>query len=71
MKAIVCTTYGPPDVLQIREVEKPTPKEDELLVKVHATTVTSGDWPRRKGDSLIVRFISGLMKPNTNEYTGV
>jgi NADPH:quinone reductase-like Zn-dependent oxidoreductase len=47
VKAIVWTKYGPPDVLQLREVEKPAPKEDEVLIRIHATTVTAGDCEAR------------------------
>ena len=55
MKAIVYTKYGPPDVLQLKEVEEPTPKEDEVLVKVHATSVNYSDWAFVRGEPFVVR----------------
>jgi len=63
MKAIVYTEYGSPDVLQLKEVEKPIPKNNEVLIKIHATTVNRTDCGFRKPEYLIVRLISGLFKP--------
>ena len=47
MKAVVWTKYGPPDVLQLQEVQKPIPKDNEVLIRVHAATVTAGDCEMR------------------------
>jgi len=68
MRAVVCTAYGPPEVLELRDVEKPTPKDDEVLVRVHATTVHVGDVRIRRFDVprwqwLIARLALGLTKP--------
>jgi NADPH:quinone reductase-like Zn-dependent oxidoreductase len=68
MKAIVCTKYGPPNVLQLRELEKPAPKDDEVLIKVHAATVTKGDCELRSLKlpflwKLIIRIGFGLRAP--------
>jgi NADPH:quinone reductase-like Zn-dependent oxidoreductase len=76
MKAIVCTEFGPPDVLQIQEMEKPTPKENEVLIKVYATSVSYGDLLARNFKNvtprqfnmpfifwLLTRIFFGLNKP--------
>lgn len=64
MKAITYYRYGAPEVLQIEELPKPEPAPDEVLVKVHATSVNAADWRLRKADPLLVRPMFGLFKPN-------
>jgi NADPH:quinone reductase-like Zn-dependent oxidoreductase len=63
MKAIVYTEYGPPDVLRLKEVEKPTPKEDEVLIKVHAASVNAMDYRFLTGTPYLARIMAGLLKP--------
>ena len=80
MKADVYERYGPPEVLQLKEVEKPTPKDNEVLIKTYATTVTSGDWRVRSlnvptGFGLIMRLVFGVTRPKQpilgSELSGV
>jgi len=63
MKAIVYTKYGPPDVLELKEVEKPTPKDNEVLVKVYAASVNPADWHLMRGKPFFMRLFFGLLKP--------
>jgi 2-desacetyl-2-hydroxyethyl bacteriochlorophyllide A dehydrogenase len=63
MKAIVWTKYGPPDVLQFKEVEKPVPMDGEILVKIHAASVNALDWHRMRASPFFVRLGEGLRKP--------
>ena len=64
MKAIVSTQYGSPDVLQFTEVEKPTPRDNEVLVKVHAASVNAADWHLLRGKPFLMRLMGyGLLKP--------
>ncbi|MEM7133694.1 MAG: alcohol dehydrogenase catalytic domain-containing protein [Chloroflexota bacterium] len=65
MKAIFFHQYGSPDVLNLEEIPKPTPKDNEVLVKVHATSANAGDWHLMQGDPFLIRLGEGLRKPKT------
>jgi len=63
IKAMVYTEYGPPDVLELQDVEKPAPKDDQVLVKVYAASVNFSDWTFLRGKPFMMRLMSGLLKP--------
>lgn len=75
MQAIVCESYGSPDVLQLKEVPRPSPRENQILIKISATTVTAADSMMRKGSPWIGRLYLGLFKPKRSipgaEFSGV
>jgi len=74
MRAIINTKYGPPEVVQLMEVDKPIPKDNEVLIKVYATTVNRTDCGFRSAEYFISRFFSGLFRPKNktlgNEFAG-
>jgi len=75
MRAVVYDRYGPPDVLRLAEVERPVPRDDEILVRVHATTVNRTDCHRRRADPFLGRFLLGVRRPRQRvlgmEFAGV
>ena len=63
MKAVICTKYGPPEALQLVEIEKPTSKDNEILIKVYATTVNKTDCATIRAKPFFARLFTGMFKP--------
>jgi NADPH:quinone reductase-like Zn-dependent oxidoreductase len=70
MKAMVYHKYGSPNVLKLEEVEKPTPKDDEVLIKIHAASINAPDWRALRASPFFIRFTDGFLKPK-NKMLGV
>ncbi len=71
MKAAVYRRYGPPEVVQIEDVEKPAPKDNQVLIRIHATTVSAADWRMRRAVPFIVRFWTGFWRPKKIQILGM
>ena len=70
MKAIICEKYGSPDVLRLEEVEKPTPRDGEVLVKIHAASLNAYDWHMLTADIFLVRLMGGGLRKPKNRIPG-
>jgi NADPH:quinone reductase-like Zn-dependent oxidoreductase len=71
VKAVVFEKYGSPDVLEMREIEKPIPKENQVLIKIHASSVTAADWRMRKPDPFLARMMNGVFRPKKFNILGI
>lgn len=63
MKAILCPKYGSPDILEFKELEKPVPRDNEVLIKIYASSLNAADWHIMRGDPSLARLFLGLLKP--------
>ncbi len=70
MKAIVCTKYGSPDVLQLQDVKKPVPMDDEVLIKIHAASINSRDWRMMRANPFFIRLMTGGFLQPKNKILG-
>ena len=70
MKAIICTKYGSPDVLHLQEVEKPAPKDDEVLIKIHAASINARDWRMMRANPFFIRLMPGGFLQPKNKILG-
>jgi NADPH:quinone reductase-like Zn-dependent oxidoreductase len=71
MKAIICTRYGSPDVLQLQEVVKPAPRDDEVLIKIHAASINARDWRFMRAKPFFIRLMPGSLSHPKNKVLGV